>query len=107
MLAIIGVVAVAIIVPTMSQAGAAIFPPFRTTTTTKPATTTTKPATTTTTVAPTTTTVAPTTTTVAPTTTTTAAPKLSEDVKILVISADGTETDYPAITAFLDQQGMP
>ena len=28
-------------------------------------------------------------------------------MKLLVIAADGTETDLPAITAFLDQQGMP
>ena len=28
-------------------------------------------------------------------------------MKLLVISADGTETDYPAITAFLDQVGVP
>ncbi len=94
--------------------------PPTTTTTKPPTTTTTKPPTTTTTVAPTTTTVAPTTTTAAPTTTTStsttststttttvAAPTLSTDLRILVISADGSETDFPAITTFLDQQGMP
>jgi hypothetical protein len=31
----------------------------------------------------------------------------SVDMKLLVIAADGSETDFPAITAFLDQQGMP
>jgi hypothetical protein len=53
--------------------------------------------------------VAPTTTTtVAPTTTTTVpSAQVSTDLKILVISADGSETDYPALTTFLDQQGMP
>ncbi len=87
--AMIAVATVAVITASMSPAGAAIFPiPIRTTTTTKPpTTTTTKPVTTTTTVPP--------------------APKLSENVRILVIAADGTETDYPAIQAFLDQQGMP
>jgi hypothetical protein len=32
---------------------------------------------------------------------------LSVDMRILVIAADGQETDYPAITSFLDQVGAP
>src|SRR5690242_8591940 len=29
------------------------------------------------------------------------------DMKLLVVSADGTETDYPGITAALDRMGVP
>jgi len=36
-----------------------------------------------------------------------AAVTLPVDLKLLVISADGKETDYPALTAFLSQIGIP
>ena len=35
------------------------------------------------------------------------AASLSIEMKLLVVSADGTETDFPAITTFLDQVGVP
>jgi hypothetical protein len=35
------------------------------------------------------------------------AASLNIEMKLLVISADGAETDYPAITSFLDQVGVP
>ncbi|MEZ4728934.1 MAG: hypothetical protein R3E79_17515 [Caldilineaceae bacterium] len=40
-------------------------------------------------------------------TVTAAATTMTIDMKILVISADGNETDFPAITAFLSQIGIP
>jgi hypothetical protein len=76
-----------------------------TTTTDASSTTTSTDATTTST----STTSSTTTTTMAPTTTTTTLPPVPKSLgmKLLVISADGTETDLSSITAFLGQQGMP
>ena len=45
--------------------------------------------------------------TATPTATATSAGPVTIDMKILVVSADGNETDYPALTEFLNQLGIP